>query len=64
MLSTKRGHNVERSSFNHEGTQINVTISIGGAMINSQHNAKSIIDYADRALYQSKQSGRNKTTIG
>lgn len=63
-IAERLRHNVERSSFNHEGTQINVTISIGGAMINSQHNAKSIIDYADRALYQSKQSGRNKTTIG
>lgn len=62
-ISERLRHNVESSTYDHQGTTINVTISIGGAMINPQHNAKSIVDYANRALYQSKQAGRNRTTI-
>jgi len=52
--------------FEVEGHSISITISIGGVYydlsskgINKQH----LIDTADRALYQSKQNGRNRVTI-
>lgn len=54
---------VEKSTYVHQEHELSVTISIGGVMINPQLNAKSIIDFADQALYQSKESGRNKVTI-
>jgi two-component system, cell cycle response regulator len=54
---------VKKSSLHHEGKDIQVTISIGGVMIQPSLTVKSIVNLADQALYMSKSAGRNKTTI-
>jgi diguanylate cyclase (GGDEF)-like protein/PAS domain S-box-containing protein len=40
---------------------VRVTISLGVAMINSQHaTLESLLDHADQALYEAKQAGKNR----
>jgi len=40
-----------------------ITVSFGIASINSgAHSIENLLDYADSALYMSKESGRNKVT--
>jgi two-component system, cell cycle response regulator len=55
---------VESTVFDYEGQSLHVTISLGVAVYdqNRDMSAKAVIDRADKALYQSKQSGRNKVT--
>ena len=51
----------------HEGSQVRpwVTLSCGSASVSSGFvlPAVQLIEYADRALYQAKQTGRNRTVI-
>lgn len=55
---------VESHEFIFEGRKIPVTISIGVATRTpAESDWMQIYERADRALYQSKQSGRNKVTI-
>lgn len=50
--------------FKFEGTQIKQTISLGVSQLNPTMNEpKDLLDDADRKLYHSKQSGRNRVTI-
>jgi diguanylate cyclase (GGDEF)-like protein len=57
---------VEKTSFKFDNKNINVTISIG---ITSIQNPRKEIDkgcliaVADKALYNSKKNGRNRTTF-
>ena len=54
---------VEQHEFIFEGKRVPVTISIGVAQFNSTDTWESVYDRADKALYSSKQNGRNKVTI-
>ncbi|NCB42733.1 MAG: GGDEF domain-containing protein [Clostridia bacterium] len=54
---------IEKSELNHNGKNLNVTISIGATRVCKQDTALSIQKRADKALYKSKESGRNKVTI-
>lgn len=51
---------VESSDFGKVGK---LTISLGVSSIKSCNNILNSIDLADKALYESKQTGRNKTSI-
>jgi len=51
---------VSKHSFKYESTQIHVTISIGIAFSNDAASANDLLVHADQALYQAKESGRNK----
>lgn len=55
---------IEQSVTVYDGESLKVTVSCGVAMydIDRDLSAKSIIDRADRALYKSKQEGRNRVT--
>lgn len=48
----------------HENQPLNVTISIGATMVEANDTIDSIIKRADTLLYKSKQSGRNRVTMG
>lgn len=39
-----------------------VTVSVGGACYREGESSESLVDRADRALYESKQNGRNRVT--
>jgi diguanylate cyclase (GGDEF)-like protein len=54
---------IESEVFEYEGTKIQVTISVGGAIYCSQHNPVRLdvlFQKADEALYLAKKNGRNQ----
>ncbi|MPN16359.1 hypothetical protein SDC9_163698 [bioreactor metagenome] len=54
---------VAQSSLARGEDCIRLTISIGATMANGQDNAATLIQRADRALYMSKNGGRNCVTM-
>lgn len=50
---------VENSWIEHNGNNINVTASLGGALSNTGELPASVISRADRQVYKSKECGRN-----
>lgn len=52
---------IEQHTFEHEGTAIRVTVSVGVASVPdaSIHSSSELIATADRALYAAKRAGRN-----
>lgn len=58
-------HTMETHAFTYEGTRIPVTISLGVVTkLPNDTTWKDIFDRADKAMYASKQGGRNRVTIG
>lgn len=55
---------VEHSRLDLEGRSVNVTISIGGTLLGAKDTPETLLQRADGFLYQSKQNGRNRVTIG
>jgi len=55
---------VENSTLKVDETELKVTISIGATMVKSEDDFESIIKRADELMYQSKENGRNRCTIG
>ncbi|HRO67277.1 MAG TPA: diguanylate cyclase [Pseudobdellovibrionaceae bacterium] len=55
---------IQNTEFNFEGRKIPVTVSVGLA-VRQPHETDwaQIFDRADKALYQSKQNGRNRLTV-
>ena len=43
---------------------LSATISIGGTLVRDTDTVESLVDRADRLMYQSKANGRNRITIG
>lgn len=59
IRTTVSGHH-----FVYEGTQVPVTVSLGIAEKQSSEKSWEVLfDRADKALYQSKKTGRNKVTL-
>jgi diguanylate cyclase (GGDEF)-like protein len=58
-------NSIENLDILYDGQHLNLTISIGAAEYDPQRDqtAKSLVDRADKALYTSKQTGRNKVSI-
>lgn len=53
----------ENSTYKNMDQDINVTVSIGGSIYKKGEAIKSLIARADKNMYQSKKTGRNKVTI-
>lgn len=63
IAETLRGK-IQLHVFNYEGKVIPVTSSLGVAEIDSSmENASDLVKAADKALYDSKQGGRNRVTV-
>jgi diguanylate cyclase (GGDEF)-like protein/PAS domain S-box-containing protein len=54
---------IENSWFDNEGEAITVTASLGASTIKQGDSISSIIERSDKAMYQSKQNGRNQINI-
>ena len=54
---------VEETPIDVDGQVIRVTISIGVARVSAHHPPKAALQLADQALYEAKNSGRNKVCL-
>lgn len=63
LIAEKLRMLVEKSYIKVEGKEISVTISIGATMFIKNENIDNTISRADKAMYDSKATGKNKTTI-
>ena len=56
---------IEAMETEYEGQKLKITVSCGVASYNKDidENPKNVVERADRALYQSKQQGRNRVTF-
>ena len=54
---------VSEQPFKYESKQFHITISIGIAFSNGAKLINDLLVHADQALYQAKETGRNKTVI-
>ena len=65
MAERMRGMVAERPVARYENTDITVTISLGiaGWNPNNPIEINVLLDRADKALYQSKESGRNRVAV-
>ncbi len=64
MLGNRLLSLVESSFTIHDGRKVNVTVSIGATLINETDSIKSLLERADKLLFDSKTAGRNCLTIG
>jgi len=55
---------IENSYITIKGNKLSVTVSIGATIVNANDTMESIIKRADTLLFKSKESGRNRLTIG
>jgi len=63
-IAEKLRHMIASSSINVNGGKISVTASIGAALARETDTLESIIERADQLMYQSKQGGRDRVTVG
>jgi diguanylate cyclase (GGDEF)-like protein len=54
---------VERSRVTANGQDLQVTISIGGAIAEVGDTAETLFERADAALYRAKEGGRNRVVL-
>jgi diguanylate cyclase (GGDEF)-like protein len=55
---------VECSRLDLNGKRLAVTISLGGTLLLPEDTPELLVQRADALMYQSKQAGRNRVTIG
>jgi diguanylate cyclase (GGDEF)-like protein/PAS domain S-box-containing protein len=64
MLSEKIRMLVENSALEIEGKELQVSISLGCTVVTEKCSLESAVKKADDLMYESKEKGRNRTTIG
>ncbi|MBF0371633.1 MAG: GGDEF domain-containing protein [Magnetococcales bacterium] len=55
---------VERSKYNRDTQPVQTTVSIGATLIQREDTMDSLLRRADQLMYQSKEAGRNRVTLG
>jgi diguanylate cyclase (GGDEF)-like protein/PAS domain S-box-containing protein len=54
---------VEQSSLDVDGTEVQVTVSIGATLARKEDTLDLLVKRADKYMYHSKQQGRNRVTL-
>ncbi|MNF14213.1 diguanylate cyclase [compost metagenome] len=57
---TRLQRELTKQIFMHNHTRLLMTFSAGVALRNEQENQKSMVERADKALYEAKRSGKNR----
>lgn len=60
MVAENLREKIERTEVSFEGKTIKVTASFGIAQLDSGMSVEKLIENADKALYEAKETGRNK----
>jgi len=55
---------IENSKLRHQKHEVTMTISIGATLIDPKDTSESILQRADLLMYRSKNTGRNRVTLG
>ena len=63
MLNNKLRLSLDECNFHYDGQQCQITSSVGIAEFRRGDDADIVLDKADKALYQSKNEGRNRCTV-
>lgn len=63
ILTEKTRNIIAKSGFNHHGNSIKLTISCGISQLSDGDTHESFFERADKALYLSKEQGRNRCSI-
>ena len=61
-IGEKIRSNIEKTPCEHKGVDLHLTISIGAAELGKDGDINDAIDRADKALYDAKNSGRNRVS--
>ena len=64
VVAEKVREKIQSLQLEHEGNQIDVSASLGVAALDDEDGISSLIERADRALYQAKNAGRNRVCVG
>ncbi|MBI5842360.1 MAG: sensor domain-containing diguanylate cyclase [Chloroflexi bacterium] len=64
LVAEKLRAMIANSRIQIEGTELQVTVSMGATLVCPGDNLKSLIQRADELMYQSKLNGRNQVTAG
>ena len=62
-LNNKLRVMLEECNFHYEGRHCQITSSVGIAEFRRGDKAETVLERADKALYQSKNNGRNRCTV-
>ena len=62
MVCERLRDRLEHTVIEHGGSKLSITASFGFEMLTSDATLERVLESADRALYVSKQSGRNRIT--
>ncbi len=63
VVAEKLRKAVEKKVYKYRDSTFKVTVSIGAAQAKPEDTPESLIDRADKALYLSKQAGKNRVTL-
>jgi diguanylate cyclase len=64
QVSEKIRQQVENCPFHFKGERVQITLSCGVASFSEGMTHEQVFERADKALYQAKENGRNKSVIG
>ncbi|HED15764.1 MAG TPA: GGDEF domain-containing protein, partial [Gammaproteobacteria bacterium] len=60
LLAERIRRKIENKRFEYGDTKLSTTVSLGVANLVAQENGEQLLNRADKALYNAKQTGRNK----
>ncbi len=59
LIAERIRSNLEMAEFSYDDSMIPVTASLGIALFDNDESCESLVERADKAMYQAKKAGRN-----